>query len=498
MIKQKVPGKFDINFLLVIANVLVCGACIYLYNITDNSTVVNVYTIVLVGFLAMENIGMLVYEKRKRNPFIIILILVVTVFYMARVATILHIPASLSLWDSLFIPSSADLNNTLIFILLANAAMFSGFYFTGEYYEHQKKTIYEEDNSPQVKNTIIIIAIAVLVNFFNVLKFASFGSLVGYVQSFLNLHIFLLFVITMMAYHYNKISLRIRTLFIVIFLAITILITLAGSRSGILTVGILLLMGILAVKQKITVSKKIILSCLLIIPISIIFFSIATFKQQRLIKETITIEHLRIAKEVDLFNINGIINYLPLIYYRLGFLDYSMELIANRHKFAQIINGQYYAQSIVDNVLTPGFDVFGIPRASHALSYIGRGEPIPNVEQIYMAYRSDQMGIYGEYYVFFNGYTALAAFFFMAIIFQTIFVNLHATNGLLACLYRAVILYLFYIWLNSFGLDWFIFDVMTVVITTYIFARFYVSKRKRKIVFRTEPKKDGDSVAFST
>ena len=115
-----------------------------------------------------------------------------------------------------------------------------------------------------------------------------------------------------------------------------------------------------------------------------------------------------------------------------------------------------------------------------------------------MAYRSDQMGIYGEYYVFFNGYPALAVFFFMAIIFQTIFVNLHATNGLLACLYRAVILYLFYTWLNSFGLDWFIFDVMTIVITTFIFARFYVSKRKRKIVFRIEPKKYAENAVVST
>jgi len=497
MITRKVNAKYDLNLLLGIANVIICGVCIYLYNISDDNNLINIITIILVGIFAVENIGMLAYEKRNRNPFIIILVIVVTVFYMARVATILHIPASASIYESLFIPSVTDFNNTLIFILLANTAMFAGFYFAGKYNENRKKITCEEDNFPKIKNAIIIIALVVLVSFFNVHNFESLGRLTGYIQTFLNRYTLLLFTFTMLAYHYNKISLKTRMLFIAITSLIVILITLSGSRSGVLSVGMVLLMGILAVRQKIIVNKKVVLVGLIIIPISIIFFSTATFKQHQGVKDTITIKHLSMVKESQTFY-NLIEGYLPLIYYRLGFLDFSTELIANREKFSRIINGQYYAESIVDNVLTPGFDIFGTPRASHALSYIRREEPVPNIDQIMRAYQSDQMGIYGEYYVFFNGYLALVVFFFSAFLYQVIYDNLQTQNGLLTCIYRAVLLNIFYIWMNSFGMDWFAFDLIVAIITTFIFARYYVSNRKRKIVFGIEPERDTANVGFAT
>jgi len=490
MIMRRVKTKYDLNLLLGIANILICGLCIFLYNIMDDSGLVNIFTIVLVGLFAIENVGMLSYEKRRRNPFIIILVLVVTVFYMTRVASILHIPASASLWGRTLIPSATELNYALIFILLSNAAMFAGFYLAGKYNENRKKILCEGGSFPQMKNAIIIIALVVLVSFFDVLNFELLGRFTGYIKVFLNRNTIFLFTFTMLAYHYNKTSLRNRMLFIVIISLIVILITLSGSRSGVLSVGMVLLMGILAVKQKIMFSKKVILVSLVIIPISVIIFATATLKQHLGIKDTITIEHLKIAKESQVLDYDHIIGYLPLIYYRLGFLEFSTELIANRQKFAQIINGQYYAESIVDNVLTPGFDIFGTPKVSHALSYIRRNEPVPDIDQIMQAYQSDQLGIYGEYYVFFNGYSALAVFFFLAFIYQVIYANLQTTVGLLTCIYRAVLLNLFYIWLNSFGMDWFAFDLIVAVITTFLFARFYVSDGKRKSILMLESKKN--------
>jgi len=273
---------------------------------------------------------------------------------------------------------------------------------------------------------------------------------------------------------------------------------LSGSRSGILSVGMVLLMGILAVKQNVMINKKIILTSFIIIPVSIVFFSLATFKQQLGIKGVVPIKQLMFDnQEVNFFDLKFIEQYLPIIYYRLGYLDYSTELIANRQKFEKIINGQYYFESTIDNVLTPGFDIFSTPRASHALSYTRRGDPLPDIYQITKYYQSDQMGIYGEYYVFFNGYPALAVFFFMAIFFQTVFVNLQGANSLLTCIYKAVILNLFYIWLNSFGMDWFFFDVVAMIVTTFIFARYYVNKRKRKFVFRVEPKESTDNAKLA-
>ena len=494
----KAKTKYDLNSLLVIANVFVCGVSIYLYNISDDNSMVNIITLILVGIFAVENIGMLAYEKRNRNPFIIILAIVGTFFYMARVATILHIPASVSLFGFSFIPSSVALNDALIFILLANAAMFAGFYFAEIYNENQKKIIGEEDSLPQIKNAIIIIALVVLVSFFDMLKFECLGRVSGFIQSFFCRNTILLFTFTMLIYHYDKISARNRLLFVATIAAVIVLITLSGSRSGILTVGMVLLMGILAVKKRIMVSKKNIFIGLMIIPLAIILFAAATFKLDHKIKDKVAVRYLFADNETEKFDFKIIERYLPQIYYRTGFLDYSTELIANRQKFAQIINGQYYVQSIIDNVLTPGFDVFGTQRASNSMTYIRKELPTPDREVIEKYYHTDQMGIYGEYYVFFNGYPALAVFFFAAFMFHVIFKNLKTENALKTCIYRAVLLNLFYIWMNSFGTDWFAFDLIVVIITTFIFARYYVSNGKRKIILRVEPKKDAGYVAVAT
>lgn len=481
---------YDLNSLLRVANVLICGLIIYLYNIKDDNDLVNIFTLFLVGLFAIENIGMLSYEKRRRNPFILILVLVMTVFYMFRIATLILIPSSGKVIFQDASLTATDLNYALIFILLSNASMFLGFYIGKKNNVRRKNITCADDPVPKVYNAIIIISLSVLVQFFNVINPETFGRLSIYAQAiFFNLHIILLFTSAFLVYHYNKISLRIRTLFIVMLLAIVLLFTLSGSRAGVLTVIMLLLMGILAVKQRIMISKKIILICLIIIPISMIFFVTATFKRELEIKDTITVEHLYMINEQEVFSYDRMEKHLGLIFYRLGYLDWSTELIADRQKFAKIINGQYYFESIIDNVLTPGFDVFGTPQASHALSYVRRGESIPDKDQIALNYHADQMGIYGEYYVLFYGYPALAVFFCLAFMFQRAFVNLKTTNVLLTCLYRAVLINLYYIHINSFGTDWFGISIVAAVITTSLFARYFVSNRKRKIVFMIESKK---------
>jgi len=488
--------KYDLNLLLGIANVAVFVACIYLYNGSEDNNLVNIPTLILVGIFAGENIGMLAFEKKRKNPFIIILVVVMTFFYLARVATILHMPASISPYGFSFIPSAMALNDALIFIVLANASMFAGFCLAGAYNKDRAKISGKEDHSPQLKKAFIIIALVVMVTFSDMLNFESLGRLTGFIQNFFNRNTILLFTFTMLIYHFHRISSRSKMLMVLTIAAIIILITLSGSRSGILTVGMALLMGALAVEKRIMIGKRAILIGSAMILLAIVFFAAATLKLDLKIKDTVTVQHLVSAHEKQEDGSNLVNKYLPQMYYRLGFLDFSTELIANRQKFAELINGSYYAKSIVDNVLTPGFNVFDTPKASNCLTYVRNGQPIPGKDHLEKFYHTDQMGIYGEYYVFFNGYLALAAFFFLALIYQFIYDHLNAGNDLLTCIYKAVLINVFYIWLNSFGMDWFIFDLITIVITTLIFARFYISQGTRKVPFRADCNNDADSNAL--
>jgi len=490
---------FDLNFLLRIANLFLCGLSIYLFNIQEDSGLVNIYTIVLVCFFAIENVGMLLYEKKRRNPFIIILIIVVTFFYIGRVATILHLPASASLWDVSYISSATELNYALIFILLANAAMFSGFYLGGKNFLINNNITHADNYTPKIRNAIIILIGVILIDFFNVIHIESFSRLTGYVQSFLNRHTIILFTFTMMAYYYHNITARKLILLIAIILTIVILTTLSGSRAAILDVALLLLMSLLAVKQKVTINYKVIIICLIIIPIAMVFFVTATLKRQLGITDTISVEQFYVAKDYGRFDFDRTEELLGPIYNRLGYLDYSTELIANRQQYTTVINCQYYIKSIIDNVLTPGFDVFNTIKASNALSYVKRGEQIPPDKSLIMEfYQSDQMGIYGEYYVLFYGYPALFVFFFLAYMLQRVLISFRTTNNLRSYLYIAILLNLFFIHMNSFGIDWLAFDIMTTIITTFLFARFYVVSNRNKIINKIEQKQDGGAFACET
>jgi len=479
---------YDLNSLLIFANIVICGTVVYLYGTKDGNTPVNVFTIVLVCIFAMENIGMLSYEKKMNNPFIIILVLVTTVFYMLRVATIIHIPASVSLYEETFVPSANELNYTLTFIFLSNAVMFLGFYLGGKNIATQNKVTCEDDNVPKIRNAIVLILILIFIDFSNVSSTELFGRFTGYIQYIFNRHTILLFTFTMLVYHYNKISLRNLMLFMVLTIAVVILTTLSGSRSSILSVAMLLLMSVLAVKQRIMISKKIIIICLILIPLSFILFATATLKRQLGITANVSVEQLYAAKESEIFDFDNIEHLLVNIYYRLGYLNWSADLIANTEKFATIINSQYYFKSIIDNVLSPGFDVFNTRKASLALSYVNTGQNIPDdVHEVSQSYLSSQMGIYGEYYVLFYGYPALVVFFFLAFMIQRIYVNFKSKNNFRYYLYTAVMLNLFYLHLNSYGIDWFAMDVVTSIITVFLFVRFYDSKRcKKNILMPTQ------------
>lgn len=483
MPKKITARGYDLNTLLKVANVIICCISICLYgNMKDDNVYVNIFTIVLGCLFAIENIGMLSYEKRRRNPFILILVIVMTLFYLPRIATLTLLPSSMLVHAVDYI-TVIDINSTLIFILLANASMFLGFHIG-----RKKNIICDNITSadvsvPKVRNAVIIISLVSFVEFSKVISIEIFGRLSGFMQYIVNMQVILLFTLTFFIYHYKKISIPIRSLFVVIFVAVIILITWAGGKSALLEMSILLVISLMVVMQRVILSKKFIILCFTLIPISMILFVTAGLRRSGEITDKfLTVENLNFY-EHESYSFDSIEKHAARIFNRIGFLDYSADAIVNRQKYTKVVNAQYYIKSIIDNALTPGFDVFNTVRVSYALQYLRQEQPIPDKEQISLNYQSDQMGIYGEYFVLFYGCPALVFFFLLAFMLQRIFHALGTRNVLLSCMYRAVLLGLFYIYMNSFGTDWLALDIVSDVITTFLFARCYCSIRKRKFVF---------------
>jgi len=474
----KTKNKFyDFNSLLKVANVLVFILSVYFYQVKGPNEYVNTFTLALAGMLAIENIGMLYYEKKRTNPFIIILVFLTTFFYIARVATLIAIPKSFILERALV--TSQELNYALIFILFCNASMFLGFYISEVIYLKQKTILTVAEPFPKLRNLSIILMIVVLLIFLGSIGMSNAWS--GSITAiFFNQHVILLFSFVFFCYYYSKNPHIFKWFIILLIASLAFLLTYAGSRAGILTIGYLVLIAILVVKQRVLISKKTLLILIILVPTSIFFYIIATFNRSLEEKETNVIKLLDMVDE-EFSSANGYLEQkMGLVFERIGFLDYSTALMARKEIYLDIINVEYYTLSIIDNVLTPGFDIFDTPKASHALGYLADGREIPPKEQISLAYQSDQMGIYGEYYVMFLGYTALVAFFFLAAIFQWTYYAFGTSNFLISCLYRALLLNIFYMYINSYGTDWMVFELVSTVFTSFLFMRFYVYSKERK------------------
>jgi len=471
---------YDLNTLLIIANFCICAIAIILYYNKGDNQYVDIYTIILLCIFGAQNLLMLLYERVKRDPFIIILMIVVLVFYMVRVVTLLNDPWSLALARHSLTPS--DLNYSLMFIMLSNASIFLGLSTVGGKILYKKNELIDGRPANPTK-IIIILLFTIVIAFYTTLASDIIGRFAGYItQVFINLHLILLLTSVYIAINLKKISNRKLIILLILIATFFIFTTLSGSRSALLTLAYLLLIAIISVKGRITFNKKAILIGTILIPLSVMFFISATYiRQVETDRHVVSTKQLTILKGADLIGSKDISLLCRPVFNRMGFLDYAAVVIRSHEQYSKIINFQYYFESIIDNALTPGFNIFGTPKVSNSMSYISRGEPVPTHKDIMSAYQSDMPTVYGEYYVLFHGYPALIILFSFSFIFKKIYLSIRSKDAFLFYLYRALVLCVFYSWLNSFGIDWMMLDLIGIIITVGLFKNFYKMDVKKKV-----------------
>jgi len=469
---------YDLNSLIIIGNITVCALSIYLYSKIGGNRYVDISTVILLCIFGAGNLLILLYEKKKRDPFILLLLLITLGFYMGRVVTLLYDPWSRIL--AMFSFTSDDLNYSLIFIMLSNVSIVLGLSMAGGNIPYIKKGIINSYTA-NTRKIIVIILFAVLISYCLQLLPNTFSRFAGYIMLFVNLEVLLLFTFTYLAMNFSKISNTNRIVLLIwptIFILTT---TLSGSRSALLAMAFFIMFAIISLKGKIILNKKILLLSVTIIPVSLILYISATYLRDRDVQYLAITKRLTILKEADLIGSNDIRSLLRPIFERIGYLDYSAILIRNQERFSKIINFQYYFESIIDNALTPGFNVFDTIKISLAIPHVSRMESIPtHREKRQMGYHSTMPTVYGEYYVLFYGYLALIFLFISSYIFKKIYLSIRSKDALLFYLYRALVFYVFFMWLTSFGMDSVIFDLSCIIISVGLLKSFYKIKMTKR------------------
>ena len=142
------------------------------------------------------------------------------------------------------------------------------------------------------------------------------------------------------------------------------------------------------------------------------------------------------------------------------------------------LNFEYYLMSIFDNVLSPGFNLFDTPKFANALIFIYDNKGPPSFKSLISGnYQSDQLTIFGEFYNLLGGWFSIGIFIILGYFLQKLILR-NSRNKFYFYLKNAFIINAFYILINSFGLDWFLFNIISLF---FSYSAFIFILRIKKI-----------------
>ena len=479
-----VRNSIDINTVLRALNLFVAGLIVYGMPYAANNPYIDPETMQLGLLLSLQTHIALSFERRRRDPFVILFAYTMIFYYSLRLFTLALYPYSIVFERYSYGP--ADSNFALTFILVANLFLYAGFFsvklrrnaaidasgwrarsatrvsvlmLASIVYSYMSAIYWSADDQPRIASVlgifisppvILLMALAYFTLFRKSLSRAAAYSIAGLIALELVAH------------------------------------TLAGSRSTITTLVQNIMLVMLAIWSCIKIKRGWFLLGSLLTPALLVLligaFLLSTFNRSHKDPESGSLsisqalqlagdarKELGAETELDLI--------LPPIFDRAGFFDYAAEIIAHREQYKEVFNLTEYGKSIVDNLLTPGFDIYDQPKIGNALEFIYEDLGTPSKELISEKYQSDQFGIHGELYALF-GYASLPLFFLMAFVLKRIYVRLRSASPFVLAMKRIVILAAFIKIVDSYGMDWTIIEMVPFVAAIFLYTFFFRSHPK--------------------
>jgi hypothetical protein len=475
--------RVDFNSLLQMANLLVAATLFYVFlKLRGEEHLYMDSGSALLGLLLVAQIHVaLIVERYRRDPFVLLFAFSLIIYYALRLYTLYLYPSSAVFGRFYYTP--ANTNTALVFILLANFFLLAGLYVIripdGDAVDAGRRRA----TSPLL--VLGLLAFTVMITY---LGGRGSGGAPRAIAA-LNVLLAPLMIVTMsLAYWFLFRQTLSRTFKIALAGLIIIEMvahTLWGSRSAVVGFVQIYLLVAFGVFGAVTFRRRLVTWGGLLMPLVVMLlvgmFAVSTYF--RMAKDS--------GAEVNLVHAAASIGdvasetlggpaaeaVIGSVFARAGFLDFSAEAIANREKYATVITLPAYARSLIDNIVTPGFDLFDQPKIANSLMFVYRdwGAPSKRSVDTLGGYQSDQVGIYGELYVLF-GYGSLPMFFVVAWVLKRLYVAMRTRNPYLLAMKRVIVLSFFVRTIDSFGFDWTVGEILPIIVATYLYSVVFASR----------------------
>ncbi len=472
----------DFNSVLTVANLLVAAGIASAYWQAGVNEYVDATSVVLAELLCLQTHVALRIERARRDPFVLLMTFSLILYYELRILTLIVYPFS-DVFDR-FAYEARDSSYALVFMLVANMFLYAGFFAV-----RGRKGLPVDSSGWKPGNPagmVILLIAAVLLGYLSsgYLDEDSVPRALAFLVIFLNPGITVLMALAYFLVYRGALSRGFVVAIGFLLLAEMAVHTLLGSRSALVGFVQSCMYVALAMAGGIRFPRRYLYLGIAMLPVMavllVVAFAVSTFNRaNKESKGAITLQSaiaLAERSSDQLTAQSGLDLLLPPIFSRAGFFDFSAEVIAHRREYAGILNPATYGKSIVDNILTPGFDVYDQPKIANSLQFVYFDLGRPSKKAADEFYQSDQLGIYGEFYALFR-YGCLPLLFLLAYYLKRLYVRLSSTNPFTLVAKRAVVLFVFIKFMDSFGIDWILLECVPLVVAIYAYSLMFSSKR---------------------
>jgi|694.fasta_scaffold144894_2 hypothetical protein len=473
--------KVDINTILNFLNLVVFSLTLIWFADADpGHPYVDKSVVFAAALVHIQLILFLRYERKKKNPFLLILVIVTLFFYLSRIFTLLADEFMVSLTFNREGGENIGTKEIATFLIYLHFSLWAIFFGVKV---GDKQRLYTNNTPPPTpikRETYLKLLFLGLLSvlYFPIAAFfidtnAAAGLLLGLFSGFFNYEVFVMLITIMAFYYKDKVPKRYsRCAFAFVGLLFFMKI-LNGGSGPMLRIGFPFFFTLLMITKRIRIKLSLLLVTVVLVIATSFFGTFLKFSNQK-----INLQLVQGFKELDKDQYKILFSQIAA---RSAFLDFSVELINNK-EYARIINLPRYGKSLVD-AYTPGFDLFDEPLTGHALRavYLPSFPMHPTRKDVAENYNSDQINIFSEYYVLFGPILSMLFFFLSAILFKRgynycVFI---VKNKIIGLLLGAIILNLFWVWLRSFGIDFILADMTNLVypiILIYYGSRIHFGK----------------------
>jgi hypothetical protein len=416
-------------------------------------------------------------EKNNNTSLLLVLILFITIFFGFRVISFYYTGFSRALYLSGGI-SAQQYNYAFAYIICSVLMLSLGLIISSISFDRIKNYVRPQIKyiNHSIKILLLIFLLSIMVQTFYMLipKYLGNNALSYYLRIFpVRIVIFYAILYLLLCKYFNPPLFLKNKIMIQLFLLFGILlITIIGSRRIILDIVLFFTFITLAIDQKRVKFnvKHVVIILFIIIPISLIFYDLATFLRWARYNEIVinqsSINYGEIMLsylEKGIFKTANFKSQLD----RIGYIDMAIETITYSHNYNPILNIIHYFKSVVDS-LSPGFEIFNTPLSGQAKQFIFTYGYIPSNSDLFtVKYNSNAFSIFGEFYTLFGGFWSFIIFLFFGFIFERFYKIAEKFPNLFdKIFFKSITIFFFFeFFLFSFGLDWLLVNTVHMLVS---------------------------------